>query len=223
MGGTIVWTLATRSRLSNCKRFINSWNETKATSQVYVRLDECDPQLPELLELPWPESFSINTGPRARLGEAMQEMFAKFPNEPWYGMLADDLIPRTEYWDQKLILAAGKNEISYADDLHEKEMRICHPCIGGDLVRFVGFFGLPVVKHFGTDTFWEELYRGAGRQNKQRDVILEHAHFAFDQAPIDQTYTESQLLKRDDKRNYKKWKEEHLKKTIDQVKEHFNW
>ena len=218
-----MWVLATRSRIANCKRFIDAWNETKASSQVYVRLDSCDPDLTGMLQLPWPSSFSINVGVRARLGEAMQEMFSKFPTEQWYGMLADDLIPRTEYWDQKLIMAAGNSEISYADDLHEKEMRICHPCVGGELVRFVGFFGLPVVKHFGTDTFWEELYHGAGRQNKQRDVILEHAHFAFNQAPIDTTYSESQLLKRDDKRNYKKWKEENLEKTIHRVKERFNW
>jgi hypothetical protein len=218
-----MWVLATRSRVSNCKRFIKEWHNTKSNSKVYVRLDECDPDLTEMRSLPWPDTFMVTVGPRCRIGEAMQEMFAKFPNEPFYGMLADDLIPKTEFWDQLLIDAAGSNRISHANDIHESEIRICHPCVGGDLVRFVGFFGLPVVKHFGTDTFWEEVHHKCRMNNKLRDVILEHAHFNFGQAVKDKTYEESQALKKTDRAAYRAWTAENLDNTIERIKSHFNW
>jgi len=215
-----MWVFATRSRVSNCKRFIKAWHETKANSKVYVRLDECDPELEEMKALPWPETFNITVGSRCRIGEAMQEMFKKFPNENFYGMLADDLIPKTECWDQRLIDAAGSNLISHANDIHELEKRICHPCVGGDLVRFVGFFGLPVVKHFGTDTFWEEVHHKCGMDNKLRDVILEHAHFNFGQSEKDKTYEESQMLKKSDRAAYREWTANNLENTVAKVKEY---
>lgn len=218
-----MWAFATRSRVGNCQRFINTWIKTKASSPVYLRLDKDDPDLEQLLALPWPSEFLITVGPRARISKCMQEMFEKFPTEPWYGVLADDLIPRTDYWDQKLISAAGTNDISYADDIHEKAIRICHPCVGGDLVRAVGFFGLPVVQHFGTDTVWENIHHHFNRNNKQHDVIVEHAHFNFGQAQLDQTYQESQAIRYSDKQAYKQWMEEHYSSVLTKIEQTFGW
>lgn len=218
-----MWAFATRSRVNNCQRFIQSWHATQASSPVYLRLDEDDPDLDKLLELPWPAEFLVTVGPRARIGVCMQEMFKNSPNEPWYGILADDLIPKTMHWDQRLILAASNNDISHANDVHEKAIRICHPCVGGDLVRLVGFFGLPTVQHFGTDTFWERVHHHFKRNNKQIDVIIEHAHFNFGQAELDQTYRESQAIRRDDKRAYNEWMDKNYEATLEKIAQEFGW
>lgn len=116
-----MWILATRNRIKNCHRFIEAWNKTGANSEVYVRLDEDDPSLDQAKSLPWPANFNVNIGPRARMGQAMQEMFTQHPNEPWYGILADDIIPRTNNWDKLLIEAAGTHSISCANEVHEKK------------------------------------------------------------------------------------------------------
>ena len=218
-----MWILATRSRVNNCKRFIKAWKETQSSTSVYVRLDECDPELELMKALPWPIEFNVVVGLRARIGQAMQEMFNTYPNEPWYGLLADDAIPRTKNWDRRLVESAGLTSISYADEVWEKKARICHPCVGGDLVRFVGFFGLPVVKHWGTDTVWERIHHECGLNNKQEDVILEHAHFSFNQASLDRTYEESQALKSEDRAAYRQWMEENFEPLKTRLRKHFGW
>jgi hypothetical protein len=218
-----MWVLATRSRVNNCDRFIKAWKETHSTTPVYVRLDECDPDLESIKSLPWPSEFNLVVGPRARISQAMQEMFANYPNEPWYGILADDAIPGTRHWDQRLVDAAGLTSISYADEVWEKKARVCHPCVGGDLVRFVGFFGLPVVKHWGTDTVWERIHHECGLNNKQHDVVLEHAHFTFNQASLDRTYEESQALKSQDRAAYRQWMEENFESLKARLCKHFGW
>jgi len=218
-----MWAFATRSRVSNCQRFINALNVTKASSPVYLRLDEDDPELITLLKLSWPKEFLIVVGPRVRISACMQEVFTKFPNELWYGVLADDLIPKTVHWDQRLIEAAGTNDISHADDVYEKRIRICHPCVGGDLVRLVGCFGLPVVQHCGTDTIWENIHHHFKRNNRQEDVIVEHAHFNFGQSELDQTYQESQAIRQDDKRAYNQWMNEHYTLLLNKIEQKFGW
>lgn len=214
---------ATRNRVSNCQRFINAWHATQAASLVYVRLDKDDPALKTLTGLAWPKEFKINIGPRARIGEAMQEMFARYPSEPWYGILADDVIPQTQHWDQRLIQAAGSHSISCANEVHEKAIRICHPCVGGDLVRLVGCFAIPTVKHFGSDTLWESIHHCCDLNNKLPDVILEHAHFNFGQSQLDQTYEESQALRRSDKIAYKAWMNENFDRILQKLNRAYGW
>lgn len=218
-----MWIFATRNRPANCQRFIDAWHATEADSAVYVRLDQDDPSIEQLKQLPWPKQFSVTIGPRARMGEAMQEMFVKFPNEPWYGILADDVIPRTQHWDQQLIEAAGNHSVSCANEVHEKRIRICHPCVGGDLVRLVGCFAIPTVKHFGTDTLWECIHHCCDLNNRLQDVILEHAHFNFGQSELDQTYVESQAVRRQDKIAYKAWMNENFEAILDRCHQAYGW
>lgn len=218
-----MWVFATRNRVNNCERFIDQWHKTQASSRVYVRLDDDDPTLQDLLALPWPQEFLVVVGPRARIGQAMQEMFERFPTEPWYGILADDVVPQTVHWDQQLIQAAGTHKVSCANEIHEKKVRICHPCVGGDLVRLVGCFAIPTVKHFGTDTLWECIHHCCDLNNKLEHVILEHAHFNFGQSEFDQTYADSQALRQQDKRAYKAWMNENFDHILDKLHQVYGW
>lgn len=218
-----MWVFATRNRVENCRRFIEAWHSTKATSSVYVRLDNDDPALDSMLALPWPDTFEITVGPRARIAQAMREMFAKYPNEPWYGIMADDVIPSTQHWDQKLIHAAGTQSISSGNEVNEKSIRICHPCVGGDLVRLVGFFAMPGVEHFGTDTFWECIHHCCDLNNRQNDVVLEHAHFNFGKSQVDQTYQDSQAIRQKDKRAYKDWMNNNFEAVLDKLHQVYGW
>lgn len=217
-----MWAFPTRSRLSNCDRFIQGWNNTLASTPVYLRLDEDDPELSDILKLNWPSEFEVVVGPRIKFSQAMQEMFMKYPNRPWYGMLADDLILKTDKWDEKLINRARTNYISYGDEVHEKKIRICHPCINGDLVRLVGFFGLPVVEHFGTDTLWEEIHHRFKFDGLVEDVILEHAHFNFGQSLLDDTYNGSQSIKGKDRAAYREWMSKNFENLVGKISQHFN-
>lgn len=200
-----MWILATRNRVENCQRFITGWHQSQASTPVYVRIDDCDPAVQDLLALEWPDAFSIHVGPRQGLCAAMQEMFQAHSNEPWYGILADDLVPQTPRWDQLLIDRAGSGAISYPNDLGRKTKLPTHPCVGGDLVRAQGWFGLPVVRHYCVDSVYRYIGEQLGVKYRLDDVIVEHVHYSEKKSQRDQLYKETSRFKQSDDDAFQAW------------------
>jgi len=216
-----MWVLPTRSRPANCERFINAWIETNASTPVYLRIDSCDPLLDEITSLAWPKEFNIVIGPRQGMKAALQEMFLNYPNESWYGFLADDLLPKTPNWDLKVIEVAGTKNISYPNDLGKKRKRDLptHPCVGGDLVRAIGWFGFPATYHFYLDTIYRYIGQNLNNIYRLEDVIVEHMHFGRGKSELDEIYKQSQEKMRIDSESYNLWIEENGENLIRSLKE----
>lgn len=200
-----MWILPTRSRPSSCLRFIDAWHKTQASTTVYVRLDNDDPELNELINLPWPGTFTIAVGPRLGISRAMNELFEKFPNEPWYGFLADDLLPQTPNWDLLLAEQAGSLNISYPNDQGSNITLPTHPVVGGDLVRAIGWFGFPHTHHYFVDTVWQFLGEKLDNIYRLDHVLVEHLHHSFEKSTKDQIYQEASEKSRADKQAYRAW------------------
>lgn len=200
-----MWILATRNRVKNCQRFIAAWTQSQASTPVYVRVDDCDPFLSELTELPWPPTFQLHVGPRQGLRSAMDEMFQAYPNEPWYGILADDLAPQTLGWDKLLVERAGRGAISYPNDLGRKTKLPTHPCVGGDLVRAQGWFGLPGVRHYCVDSVYRYIGDELGIKHRLDYVIVEHVHYSEKKSERDGLYRETSRHKDSDDAAYTAW------------------
>lgn len=213
-----MWVFATRERPENCKRFINAWIKTKASTPVYVRIDDDDSTLEELKNLPWPKEFTVVIGPREGLRAAMQELYIKNPNEPWYGLLADDLVPQTDYWDTLLADRAGTKNISYPNDLGGKPNLPTHPIVGGDLTRALGWFGFPVVQHLYVDTIYRYLGKQLGNIYRMDDVIVEHVHPFWNKTNSDKIYSENKQRAVRDKENYHKWIDTEGPKVVKNLK-----
>lgn len=200
-----MWILPTRSRPESCKRFIQAWNDTKSSTPVYVRLDNNDPKLSELIKLEWPSTFKIETGEREGVAKATNDFFLNHSNEPWYGFLADDFLPKTEEWDIKLVEAAGSRFISYPNDMAYRQDLPTMPCVGGDLVRAMGFFGFPKAYHYYVDTVYQ--YIGTHLNNIKRldNVVVEHLHYSYNKSAMDIVYQESNEKFKNDKKVWKNW------------------
>jgi hypothetical protein len=202
-----MWLLASRGRPSSLQRFIDAYLKTNSSTTVYLRLDLCDETLNEYKKIKLPETFILIIDKRARLGAAMKEIFETYPNEPWYGLLADDLVPRTLHWDIRMIEAAGDRYISQANDLSPKPKNYCHPCIGGELVRKAGFFGFPYTTHYALEVIWKDLTKCDKRFGRYLpDVIVENLHPDFNKGQIDRTYQEAFTVKDNDERIWKAWR-----------------
>lgn len=214
-----MWILATRTRVDSCQRFIQGWQDSQASTPVYIRLDECDPFLDQLRNLPWPKEFNINVGPRQGLRAAMEEMFHAYPAEPWYGILADDLVPRTPGWDQLLVERAGSRQISYPNDLGRKIKLPTHPCVGGDLVRAQGWFGLPVVRHYCVDSVYRYIGDQLDIKHRLNDVIVEHVHYSEQKSERDGLYRETSRYKESDDMAYTEWLRDQGPKLIQVLKQ----
>lgn len=217
-----MWSLPTRGRPKSLKRFINAYEETNASSKVYVRLDNDDPLLNEYLKIKLPKKFRLEVGARIGLKASMEEMFHAFPNEDWYGLGADDLLPQTTKWDQLLIEKANLREISYPNDLGRKTRLPTHPVIGGDLARAVGWFGHPATHHFFLDDAWRYIGENLRCIYRLDEVIVEHLHYSGvcnHKSELDQTYSESKSKFENDKQLYRNWQHENGKNLIIKLKD----
>lgn len=212
-----MWALATRSRPDNCERFIKAWQLTNAKTCVCVRLDQCDPELEQLLNLSWPAEFRIQIGSRCGLSASINEIFEHYPNEPWYGILADDLVPHTLDWDANLIKHCGAWQISYANDLGSRDWPT-HPCIGGELVRAVGWFGFPVCHHYFTDTVWKYIGENLNIIHRLEDVVVEHLHYSLGKSLHDQVYKQSNDHYASDKRSFANWRQQQGPSLLDKLR-----
>lgn len=200
-----MWILPTRSRPDSCKRFIKSWIDTSSSTPVIVRLDECDPQLDEMKSLYWPDEFTLSVGKREGVTKAVNDFFLKYDNEPWYGFLADDFLPQTKHWDKLLVEAAGNKFISYPNDMSYREDLPTMPCVGGDLVRSIGFFGFPKAYHYYVDTIYQFIGSHLNNVKRLDNVVVEHLHYEFNKSSIDIVYQESNEKFKQDKAIWKQW------------------
>lgn len=208
----------TRSRPHNHRRFIKAYRETEATHPCWVRLDDDDPKLAEYDDIALPDGWLKTVGPRLpnRCNGAVEEMYRLFPTESVYGLMADDLIPRTQYWDRRLIEAAGNNRLAYADDGFQHETVATHPVIGGDLVRTIGWLAIPGVLHSFVDTALHTIAFRTGRLVYLPDVLVEHMHPLANKAPVDEVHRYQETYVHDSTVFYR-WQGKELRPIVERI------
>lgn len=171
-----MFLLPTRERPENLDRFLRCYSDTRAESPITILLDECDRFLGDYLTLSFPENVSYELAERVKPAQRMNNFVSKNRDLDWYGILADDVIPLTVFWDRILVSRAGKNKIAYPNDLIQKENLCTHPVVGGDIVRDLGFLIFPGVKHYFGDNVLHVVGQCIDGLEYCEDVILRHEH-----------------------------------------------
>lgn len=182
-----MWILPSRGRPASIARFFKAWRETEANTPGVLWLDEDDPSNYDVTELPY-NWQAIRGRRRESLGLTQNALFCRFYEAPWFGLIADDVVPKTRHWDAKLVAAAGSNGIAYPFDEINAGKQFTHGVIGGDLVREMDFLILPGLHRLYGDNVWTEIGRTRGVLRYLPDVVLEHWHFSNGKAPYDETY-----------------------------------
>jgi hypothetical protein len=184
-----MFILPSRGRPEEYGRFVVNYHLTKMTSPVLVCVDEDDPRLKDYQRIRGSMNIKLRVGPRQHIGPLMNEVFNEHPNEPWYGLMADDVIPPPyTRWDQVLVHYAGSTNLSFPDDGVYHEVIATHPIIGGEAVRAMGFIAYPGMNHYFIDTWWSEVMRGLNRCYYIPDFKLDHDQHIG--AKIDTTFKE---------------------------------
>lgn len=153
-----------------------------------VRLDDDDPALPEYLSLKLPASWSIMVAPRCSGSKMHNDIFAEHPNEPWYGLMSDDVVPNAPGWESALIAAAGSDCLAYGDDGINGEKMPTHFVLGGGLARKMGWLIHPRIDRLYGDAIWNYYGRRGEFLRYCPKIELTHYHFSNDLAPMDSTY-----------------------------------
>jgi len=194
-----MFILPSRSRPHNLARLYKACQETGLSSTVWVRLDFDDPLLGAYTAPGW----EIIVGPRMPLSRLYNDFYAAFPNLPWYGFIADDVVPETPLWDQSLIDIAGRDGMAVPEGSQDPG-GTPHFVLGGDLVRDMGWLCLPGLDRIFIDTVWADVARSRGVLRHAPGVMLRHHHFGNGLALMDGTYRKHH--KEEDRAIYEKWR-----------------
>jgi len=206
-----MWFLPTRQRPANLKRFFEAYKKTKASTHGILIIDDDDPEYTSYMRLDLPEGWvwHLNTE-RISVVKLYNKMFATYPDEKWYGLISDDMLPETDYWDIKLENEANKKGISHANDgIRDGKVPSC-AVLGGDFVREMGYIFLPELNHFYADDWLAEIGKQKGNLRYLPEVMVRHLHFTTGQSEFDKTYA-----RRDgtgDKEKFEAWKLSQAKK-----------
>lgn len=176
-----MWFIPTRGRPHNIKRLIA---HSKPTCKALLILDSDD--FHHYMDITLPMSWSFVVWKRDTVGNHLNRAFAEYPNEPYYALGADDILPDL-FYDLRLEALITPDDIIWPDD--GLEGKCTHPVIGGNLVRKRGWIAYPNLKHFYIDTVWGDIAKEIGATGLV-NVALNHMHFSNGGAPMDKTYKE---------------------------------
>lgn len=182
--------IPSRGRPELVERFIKAYRDTNSICPVLLRVDDDDPKIEEYSKIArvLPPTWLYVRGRRMKCPEACQWMFEQYPNEPWYALFGDDVLPQTPHWDKILIEAAGTRKVSYGFDPSCWPLAT-HPVVGGDIVRAVGYYAVPSVLHWYMDTLWYDIAIRLGRLAPVKEVLVPHLHLEHENK-TDQTNDE---------------------------------
>jgi len=208
-----MWLLPTRGRPEMAQRFLDGALKTNMKSPAILFIDERGGEYPKMhYGTNWTEIRM-----KADMAEAMQWAFITNPVASFYGWVADDMIPRTIFWDTELIMTAGNWCISHCNDLDlalnpavRNGVLSGAMCWGGDLVRTVGWWALPGVQQGGIDDAWIHMCARLFNLKRYRDdVVVEHFHYNNKKREYDETderFRDGKWYIQDDLVRFEEWK-----------------
>lgn len=200
-----MWLCPSILRPKNLARLAEAWQETAPTTPLHVRLWNDDPTLEDYLAIDWPEHWIVTKGPQLPVPQLCNEAYGLNSTEPFYGFIGDDVVPLTPKWADILTAAAGSGKIAWPDDgLHGAKL-CTHPCIGGDLVRAVGWWALPSLDHNFMDTAWYSIGEETGRLIYCEEVKFDHRHPLRNRAHDDAVYRLGRRNYERDERIFTEW------------------
>lgn len=183
-----------RNRPDRIKEMLDSFDKTKSSgTELIIYISEDDYRLSEYKESLKGRDFII--GPRRSISEVYNYIACeKMPNWLYYGLIDDDHIFITPNWDSCFIEAiekAGGFGLACGIDRLTDWEKFQHPSgcvIDGRVIRALGYFIYPAIRHIGVDMFLGKLFMELGRLHRLTDVIIEHRHRINNMAQDDSNY-----------------------------------
>lgn len=182
----MTWILTSMGRPDRIRAVVDTydWGAEKVILALYAK----DKRLPEYLAQAWPDSWTVETVPMVGNGPTYNEILARYPRERCYGFLADDAVLDVQGMLRILETGADDWNIAYANDQHWGVNLPTMPCLGGELVRAVGYLAPPHLVHWAIDTAWGELGKKLGNLVYFHHLTYTHLNPVWGTAPDDPTY-----------------------------------
>ena len=202
-----LWVLVpSRGRPASVERLVRACALTcQADTKLHFAFDEDDEKIGANLLAA--KGCQVTTGPRDNLAGWTNKLAALHPDAPALASIGDDHLPVTDGWDAKLLAALPPGGgFTYPDD--ERRVDIPEAVVAaGPIVRALGWFAHPDLRHWHIDQVWADLGRGADCLVFCRDVLVRHLHpNVAPGVPGDATYSDAAKDWDHDMRVYARWR-----------------
>lgn len=194
IGWLAMWINPSRARPQKAEKCIRSMIDCGSTALGILVIAEDDPCLNEYLAIDLPLRWRLDIGPAGTwFTDKMNYGFKKYPNEPWYGSIADDTYAKTMDFEQRLIECAGKWHVASANDGWQAKADInvgrMHGAgiYGGEFLRALGYWYPAGFKHQFAEDVHETICRRLKNWKMLMDVLTIHDHPFKTGAPMDDT------------------------------------
>lgn len=193
-----MWILPSRGRPNACRALLAAMVARGMVGPGVLVCDADDPELAgyKFNNIPLPSGWTfLELSPHEPgIAAALREVFALHPDEPWYGLIADDNTVETDGFEVRLVTAAGAWGIASANDGWQARADVqvgrMHGAqvIGGDLMRELGYWAPEGFRHLYLDDVWETIGRELGNWRTLMDVHTPHQHPMKTGQPMDATH-----------------------------------
>lgn len=213
-----MWVLCSLGRPDRIRTLVDSYRWFSGESDVKLVLYEKDKRLQEYLDQKWPQTWDIEIVPMFGSGPTYNEIFRRYPHEECYGFLADDQSLDVPCILPALEAEAGRWNVAYANDQQHGEKLCTMPCIGGSLVRALGYLAPRNLVHMAIDNSWHEIGTQMEALRYRADLTYTHLHPLFGKAAWDVTYERAAFYSFSYAEIFKAWREVDLPKEIERAK-----
>ena len=184
----ILTIVPSRGRPDSVAELIEEINATAHITNLVIGVDDDDPS-----EYIVPDKVILEVNPRMWMNGTLNFIANKYCYDYDYLVfMGDDHRPRTKGWDE-LLAEAIKDVplgIAYGNDLFQGENLPTAVMLDAKIVRTLGFFSPPQMKHLFLDNFWRDTGKELGTLRYLPDVIIEHMHPYANKTEMDAGYAE---------------------------------
>lgn len=177
-----------RERPHNVERLAAAASHTMSgAGELLFIFDDDDPRLDDSISAASMHGFRYEVQERLITVPKINRAASRHLDERIIMFVGDDHVPLTMDWDKSITGAIddlGGTGYAYPWALGRADVpEVC--AISSNIVRALGWFGLPAISHYYVDNVWADIGNGARCITFLSDVILEHMHFARGRGPRD--------------------------------------
>ena len=210
-----IWILPSLGRAEGLACIAEDVRRHDPEARVVIVLSGAD-ATPVIYPKEW-ETILIDGFPSTT--EKINEAFARFPNEAFYGLLANDL--RIES-PRALTMLAGhcpSYGLSFCDDQVFGAKISGYPCVDGDLIRALGWWAYPRLRHHFVDLVLWGIAKRHGGAKYMSGIKFRHNHYTMGTAEFDSTYAWGKDQERADIAASVYWARNDKEPTNERIKE----
>ncbi len=222
-----MWFLVTRNRPDDCQALIDAMVALGDVPEVAVMIDR---GTAEYGSVRWPDHWSIHwSEEHLEFSRATNALLSLYPDRATYGLLADHARPKTKGWNTALEIAASDWNVAYCEDGYLRGRRQDEPwrphlsgsvCLGGNLVRALGWITLPSLVHLYVDDALEHIGDTLGLMRFLPNVRIETVRAEVSGRPMDenrQRLYRGQPFAEADRNEFATWRDTEAPALIDRI------